>query len=191
MFAPRDYIDCPQLLPRSSSAVFQPVLWQCCEGRKVYQTPLVPLALMRYAYLRPVLCHRRPGVPLRASIPLRQTRNETLIRSRYDRHHFSLQAIPAVLLPPVVFTGLLVTLWTYKCLMMIVFQNKIIYMPSIPPFSRSEKISDYTSQCVPVVWEEIRIKSLDGTPLALAKGQMSNKSSRGKGRPLVVLYFQG
>ncbi len=37
---------------------------------------------------------------------------------------------------------------------MIIFQNKIIYMPSIPPFSRSEKASDYAAQCKPVIWKE-------------------------------------
>src|ERR1700744_6107699 len=75
---------------------------------------------------------------------LRGDRDRTLL---LQKRHFGLESLPAILVPPAVFGGLLVTLWAYKCLMMVVFQNKIIYMPSVPPFSRSEKVSDYASQC--------------------------------------------
>ncbi|KAF1988592.1 alpha/beta-hydrolase, partial [Aulographum hederae CBS 113979] len=105
--------------------------------------------------------------------------------------------VPPVLLPPVVFVGLLLTLWFYKCCMMILFQNKIIYMPSVPPFSRSEKIDDYKGACFGVDWEEVRIKSLDGTRISLCVGretaseQMGNGQIERDGRRLVVLYLQG
>jgi hypothetical protein len=46
----------------------------------------------------------------------------------HGRRDFALSTITAVLTPPAVFGGLLITLWTYKCIMMVVFQNKIIYM---------------------------------------------------------------
>jgi hypothetical protein len=91
--------------------------------------------------------------------------------------------------PPVVFVGLAVTLWAYKCVMMVVFQNKIIYMPSMPPFSRSEKIDDYAGVCRPVEWEEKRIRAADGTGLALCVGGI--KSSTARPRHVIVLYFQG
>ena len=114
------------------------------------------------------------------------------INSRSWRRHVSLSSIPTVLVPPTVFVGLLVTLWTYKCLIMILFQNKIIYMPSIPPFSRSEKISDYVAADSPVVWEEKRIHSLDGTSIALCVGSIpSRRESRSSSRNVTVLYFQG
>ncbi|KAL8754272.1 MAG: hypothetical protein Q9184_005162 [Pyrenodesmia sp. 2 TL-2023] len=95
--------------------------------------------------------------------------------------------------PPLVFTGLLVSLWTYKCLMLVIFQNKIIYMPSVPPFSRSEKIKDYEAQCKPIVWEEKRIKAADGVELALAVGNIiGSRPQTTEGRKHVaILYFQG
>ncbi|KAK2803899.1 hypothetical protein FQN51_002784 [Onygenales sp. PD_10] len=110
-------------------------------------------------------------------------------------------ALPAVLVPPVVFVGLALTLWFYKCCMMVIFQNKIIYMPSIPPFSRAEKIEDYEKACRPVIWEEKRIRSLDGTQIALCVGSVEGAShlqtgidaqgTSGKRKHVVVLYFQG
>ena len=79
--------------------------------------------------------------------------------------------------------------------MMIVFQNQIIYMPSIPPFSRSEKITDYEALCKPVRWREERIKSADGIEVALAVGSVPlevDVTGKGEGRKnIVVLYFQG
>ena len=107
--------------------------------------------------------------------------------------------LPTLIYPPLVFAGLVITLWAYKCLMMIVFQNQIIYMPSIPPFSRSEKIADYEALCKPVRWREERIKSADGMEVALAVGSVplevdvtGKGKGKGKGRKdIVVLYFQG
>jgi hypothetical protein len=99
--------------------------------------------------------------------------------------------LPTVLIPPTVFGGLIVTLWTYKCLMMIIFQNKIIYMPSVPPFSRSEKVADYATQCRPVVWKEHAVKAGDGVAIKLLVGGAKPSSSSGKSKNVVALYFQG
>ena len=112
------------------------------------------------------------------------------------RHiHIRRLYLPTLIYPPLVFAGLVITLWAYKCLMMIVFQNQIIYMPSIPPFSRSEKIADYEALCKPVRWREERIKGADGMEVALAVGSMpleADVTGKGKGRKnVVVLYFQG
>lgn len=88
-------------------------------------------------------------------------------------------------------------------MMLVVFQNKIIYMPSVPPFSRSERIADYAAACKPVQWREEIIKSTDGMKIALAIGENvtmrdmkarlgEDDDQRNKlGRALVVLYFQG
>jgi hypothetical protein len=46
----------------------------------------------------------------------------------YKYREFAMSTVTAILTPPAVFGGLLVTLWAYKCIMMVVFQNKIIYM---------------------------------------------------------------
>lgn len=75
---------------------------------------------------------------------------------------------------------------------MVLFQNKIIYMPSMPPFSRSEKLTDYVNECKPVTWEEIDIKSLDGTKLKLLKGSMNvHQAGAVPSKRIVVVYFQG
>lgn len=107
------------------------------------------------------------------------------------RHQYRTIHIPAVLIPPLVFTGLFVALWTWKCLMMITFQNKIIYMPSMPPFSRRERIVEYAQQCKPVDWREVRITSGDGTEIALAVGSAPSQAATEATSKLVVLYFQG
>lgn len=74
-------------------------------------------------------------------------------------------------------------------MMMIIFQNKIIYMPSVPPFSRSEKISDYASQCKPVDWVEHDLKASDGTALKILEGSVKREATAD--RQTIVLYFQG
>ncbi|OQE17339.1 hypothetical protein PENSTE_c021G09859 [Penicillium steckii] len=117
-------------------------------------------------------------------------------RIRSSRTFFT-ETIPPVLLPPAIFTGLLLGLWTWKCFWIIVMQNKLLYLSWLPPFSRSDKISDYMSECKPVQWEEKRIKSLDGTELAICEGRIStttNKervSIRPKKKSVVICYFQG
>lgn len=76
---------------------------------------------------------------------------------RYEvRQRRGFAEIPTILLPPVVFGGLVVALWTWKCLMMVIFQNKIIYMPGLPPNARGERIEDYKNQCGGVGWKEVR-----------------------------------
>ena len=72
---------------------------------------------------------------------------------------------------------------------MIVFQNKIIYMPSVPPYSRSEKLIDYTNQCRPVVWKEHDLRAADGTALKLLEGSVGLAAKPRK--RVIVLYFQG
>lgn len=99
--------------------------------------------------------------------------------------------VPTILFPPLLFVGLVITLWTQKCIMMILFQNKIIYMPGMPPFSRSEKLDDYTASCKPVVWEQIKIRSIDGTKLALCVGRLPKDDRVPRQRKVVILYFQG
>ena len=109
-------------------------------------------------------------------------------------------SVPTPLIPPLAFTLLLVTLWTYKSLLLILLQNKIIYMPSVPPFSRSEKISDYASACQGVKWREERIRSEDGVELAMCVGAVEGKGTEKnidgiqqirKRTHVVVIYFQG
>jgi hypothetical protein len=102
-----------------------------------------------------------------------------------------LDTLSAIIIPPTVFGGLLVALLKYECLIMIIFQNKIIHMPSIPPFSRSEKASDYAIQCRPVVWKEHVIKASDSVAIKLLEGTAEIAGSSDRASHVVVLYFQG
>ncbi|KAK3984834.1 Alpha/Beta hydrolase protein [Cladorrhinum sp. PSN332] len=109
--------------------------------------------------------------------------------------------IPTALLPPAMFTGLLIGLWIWKCFMMVVFQNKIIYMPGMPPNARRERIADWASRCGGIQWTEERTKAADGTELGMAVATIPLPKGN---RPMAitdtgetaaahvyVLYFQG
>ncbi|KAE8363786.1 hypothetical protein BDV27DRAFT_145864 [Aspergillus caelatus] len=74
--------------------------------------------------------------------------------------------IPSLLVPPLIFVGLLLALWTWKCFWIVVLQDKLLYLSWLPPLARSEKIADYETECKPVQWTEKQIRSLDGTKLA-------------------------
>ena len=82
-------------------------------------------------------------------------------------------------------------------MMLVVFQNKIIYMPSNPPFARSEKVADYAAQCRPVVWVEHVVVARDGVRVKLLQGAIHDRDLDGVGgreqkqKQVMVLYFQG
>jgi pimeloyl-ACP methyl ester carboxylesterase len=103
------------------------------------------------------------------------------------------------------FIGLLLGLWTWKCFWIIMMQNKLLYLSWLPPFTRSDAISDYEAECRPVRWEEKQIRSLDGTKLAVCEGHIPvthkddgalKTKDQGKLTPkrkksVVICYFQG
>ncbi|KAI8955546.1 Alpha/Beta hydrolase protein [Xylaria longipes] len=102
--------------------------------------------------------------------------------------------IEGLALAPVVYGGLLLSLWTWKCFMMVVFQNKIIYMPGLPPNSRREKIHDYRHRLADIDWREDRVRAADGTDLALCVTDLELGSKRDLRSPdtaFYILYFQG
>ncbi|CAG9955218.1 unnamed protein product [Clonostachys rosea f. rosea IK726] len=94
--------------------------------------------------------------------------------------------------PPLILTGLFLALWSWKCMMMVLFQNTIIYNPFMPPNARSMKIEDFKKQCRGTQWREERIRSLDGTEIALC---ISDDPAPAPGvdpkTPVYILYFQG
>ena len=97
-------------------------------------------------------------------------------------------------MPPLIFSGLLVGLWTWKCMMMVAFQNMIIYNPFLPPNSRSMRIAEFQKQCGGIEWREMRIKSLDDTEIALCIADgMSSKLPKDAvpKKSVYILYFQG
>lgn len=73
--------------------------------------------------------------------------------------------------------------------MMVLFQNKIIYMPFLPPNARSDTITEYSSRCGGIKWKEEHIKSTDGTDIALAIAEVGTQKNDAVEK--VVLYFQG
>jgi hypothetical protein len=99
--------------------------------------------------------------------------------------------VPTVILPPVVFGGLLVALWTWKCFMMVLFQNKIIYMPGLPPSARRETIADYSSQCGGIQWREEKTTSQDGTRIHLCVASVDSGPVGETMKRVYILYFQG
>jgi hypothetical protein len=99
------------------------------------------------------------------------------------------EAIPAIAVPPIVFSGLLLSLWSWKCAMMVLFQNKIIYMPGIPIGARHERIGDYVNQCSQIDWVEERTHTEDGVEIALCVAEDPN--SNHDAAHTVVVYFQG
>ncbi|WXC41959.1 hypothetical protein QX201_001740 [Fusarium graminearum] len=98
------------------------------------------------------------------------------------------------LMPPLLFTGLFVGLWCWKCAMMVLFQNTIIYNPFLPPNARSMTINEVSRDCGRLTWREERIRSLDGTEIALCVADVPSvpEPSPGKTKTTIyVLYFQG
>jgi fermentation-respiration switch protein FrsA (DUF1100 family) len=76
--------------------------------------------------------------------------------------------------------------------MTVLFQDKIIYMPYMPPFARSETIGAYAASCMPVKWEQHLIKSGDGTRIALATGRIPRNEMNAEGsKHVVICYFHG
>ena len=63
-------------------------------------------------------------------------------------------------------------------------------MPSIPPFSRYERVESYAKYCSPVTWEEHSISSIDGTRITLVTGKRLGSPVAGA-ENVVIVYFQG
>lgn len=87
--------------------------------------------------------------------------------------------------------------------MMVLFQDKIIYMPSMPPYARREKVEDYTDGrgiCNGVKWDEIKIKSADAIKLSVLVGRGATglpapeseiKQHNTRPKDVFIVYFQG
>lgn len=99
-----------------------------------------------------------------------------------------------VVAPPLILTGLFIGLWCWKCMMLVLCQNMIIYNPFLPPNARSLRIKDYERHCGRIRWREERIKSLDGTEIALCVSEGPQSDAQGKlsqKQSVYILYFQG
>lgn len=138
-----------------------------------------------------LICHA-PSAFLRSDLGTQRNYGYSCVNSRRFSRPLH---ISTFLLPPVVFTGLLLALYTWKSFVMVSLQNKIIYAPYLPPSARHEKISDYQSRNYGIQWKEIRMKSIDGTDLALAVATISANAALSPRNEIThhvyVLYLQG
>lgn len=90
---------------------------------------------------------------------------------------------------PVIFTGLLATLWTWKSLMLVIFQRKIIFMPYI---GRHERLEDHATG--DVRWTLQSITTRDNVRLALCQSSSPISDAREQGGPprrVRIVYLQG
>jgi pimeloyl-ACP methyl ester carboxylesterase len=152
-------------------------------------------------HARPGLCLKHAAGTVQRRGLLTTTRSGPLRRPCLSIHSHVLSGqrrtifagVSPFILVPGVFVGLLIGHWIHKCLLMVLFQNKIIYMPSLPPGSRREKLEDYSKTWAGVSWEEQKIKSLDGTKLsvAVAHPETSPAATQVRRKKVIVLYFQG
>ena len=135
---------------------------------------------------------KRPTALTRSNNARRLCQTPFALTGIHQHRRSFLTSLPAVLVPPVVFAGLLLALWTYKVIMTIVFQEKILYMSYMPPQTRSEKIEHYAATCRPVEWEEVRIKSLDRTNVSLGVGSIPpSPAPQAPTGEVVICYFHG
>lgn len=151
-------------------------------------------AVKRLSITRALHSRRHPSNSQHGLRSVKQDTN-VLLHRRFGRRTLFDGVSPFIIVPSV-FVGLLLGHWIHKCFLMVLFQNKIIYMPSLPPGSRREKLQDYTKSWGSVVWEERKIKSLDGTKLTLAvahprQEQRLNQGVKSQRKRRIILYFQG
>lgn len=86
------------------------------------------------------------------------------------------------------FFGFPAILWAYKCLMMVAFQRRLIYLPSVPPFTRRLTTKDYADQLASLDWRAEALK------LPEHRGHLEGLDigSRNNHEPLaVIVYLQG
>ncbi|CAI7570315.1 unnamed protein product [Penicillium glandicola] len=164
----------------------------------------------RTRQLSQIFCNNIPsnGIDGHHNITRKRQSVTQNVRQTIQSRGLVTSAFPSFAVPPLMFIGLLLGLWTWKCFWIIIMQNKLLYLSWLPPFTRSEIISDYEAECRPVRWEEKQIRSLDGTKLAVCEGHipvprkdresfsnigaLQNKDQTPKRKKSVVLcYFQG
>jgi len=103
------------------------------------------------------------------------------VRSRAVVELYALgqRSIHTAFWPPLVLGQLLFGLWAYKvehflsctlislqCLMLIIFQNKLIYLPYIPAGARKETIQEYRPQLLGFDWTTSEVRTRDGKSLS-------------------------
>ncbi|GAA6057388.1 hypothetical protein JCM3770_000739 [Rhodotorula araucariae] len=166
----------------------------------------VDLSLARHAVALslarpPKRCFRSSPTPCLFGLKLPEPSNEPLAGTLPD------SGGPPWLFLLQVVLGLPAALWIYKCLMLVLFQRRIIYLPSVPPGSRNESLAG--GERAPAVdaslngldWREVRVQSAVPTrwlrrPVELRGIEMSWSGARSRDvkevrDKVVVVYLQG
>ncbi|GAA5856426.1 hypothetical protein JCM8547_008739 [Rhodosporidiobolus lusitaniae] len=114
---------------------------------------------------------------------------------------------PPVLFILQVFFSLPAVLWAYKCFMLVLFQRRVIYLPSVPPGTRDESLADgerssaLDASLSGMYWKEVQVRSDEPTrwlkrPVELRGIELSWKEknpSEGEkaNEHVVVVHLQG
>lgn len=110
---------------------------------------------------------------------------------------------PSISLVLAAFIGLPLALWSYKCLMLVLFQRKIIYMGYLPPGARTERLKEDDQDVKGLAWKEVEVGSSNGVLLRgysfrRESGDSKREASRTFGTPapprpskVLIIYFQG
>ena len=86
--------------------------------------------------------------------------------------------------------------------MMIIFQNKLIYLPYIPYGARNETIQDYTPQLLGLDWTSTEVRTRDGKKLSTCVAEirlallqavtlLTLFRKKRDAPEVIVVYFQG
>ncbi|KAL7409353.1 hypothetical protein BDY24DRAFT_418969 [Mrakia frigida] len=89
--------------------------------------------------------------------------------------------------------GFPIVLWTYKCLMLVIFQRRIIYMGYLPPLARTTKIDPSDRLLRGLSLEEIEIESEKGITLRGISLRTTTTTTTTTTKPprICLVYFQG
>lgn len=98
---------------------------------------------------------------------------------------------PSAWLAVVTVLGLPIALWSYKCLMMVLFQRKIIYMGYVPPGARKEQLRVDVPIPKGVQCEEISLQSEKRTMLYGLVLQNEDVNTSCREPDVVIVYLQG
>ncbi|KAA1066487.1 hypothetical protein PGT21_031553 [Puccinia graminis f. sp. tritici] len=83
--------------------------------------------------------------------------------------------------------GLPVALWTWKCLMLVLFQRRIIYMPYFPPGSRTQELDPADPLLRELTVRKLSFASVPGSPRL--DGLLLTPSSLGSKPPDGLIYY--
>ncbi|TDL22415.1 alpha/beta-hydrolase [Rickenella mellea] len=134
-------------------------------------------------------CYYRKSLNLRRSSPPRRRYSyaiQVATAANFATSQLSPGGPSASLVLSVVI-GLPAALWAYKCMMMVLFQRKIIYMGYAPPGAREERLGHDVPIPKNVYTEEITIPSEGKVLLSALVAQRSANSTPG----CVIFYLQG